>query len=355
MPMRLLVTVCLLLVAAVAQAQAQGVHVDTLDLAVPGLTDKAIRVRVYLPPDYQSTQARYDMLYVNDVQDMQAVGMQATLDSLYARGAIRPVVVVAIDMPPDRMAGYGLFDRVKGEAIAAPTKYGAVGANAQAYAQWLTQTLVPAIDARYRSVARADGRAILGWSLGALSAFGIGWQYPELFGRVGAFSPSFWLSAQNTDADAVQATRIVHALVDRSTPMPRPKLFFGVGSKEGTDDRDNDGIIDVLDDTRDLIEGWKAPDGKPRKGLRQFGYAANLDHARKPNRDNAALYLLEGGRHDQPSWARMLPVFLQGIAAVHRRSAGRPGRHFMLGVFYAGLVILSVPAAIASRRPRMSC
>jgi hypothetical protein len=43
----------------------------------------------------------------------------------------------------------------------------------------------------------------------------------------------------------------------------------------------------------------------------------------------------------------LLPVFLVGIAAVHRRSAGRPGRNFMLGVFYAGLVILSVPAAIA--------
>ncbi len=43
----------------------------------------------------------------------------------------------------------------------------------------------------------------------------------------------------------------------------------------------------------------------------------------------------------------LLPVFLQGIAAVHRRSAGRPGRNVMLGIFYAGLVILSVPAAIA--------
>lgn len=43
----------------------------------------------------------------------------------------------------------------------------------------------------------------------------------------------------------------------------------------------------------------------------------------------------------------LLPVFLQGIAAIHRRSAGRPGRHFMLGIFYAGLVILSVPAAVA--------
>ena len=116
----------------------------------------------------------------------------------------------------------------------------------------------------------------------------------------------------------------VHALVERSAPMPRPKMFFGVGSKEETDDRDNDGIIDVLDDARDLIEGWKTPDGKPHKGLRQFGYAANLDHARKPNRDNAALYLLEGGRHDQPSWARMLPVFLRwAYPATTRMPANR--------------------------------
>jgi hypothetical protein len=43
----------------------------------------------------------------------------------------------------------------------------------------------------------------------------------------------------------------------------------------------------------------------------------------------------------------LLPFFLLGLAAVHRRSVGRTARPFMLGVFYAGLVILSVPAAIA--------
>ena len=43
----------------------------------------------------------------------------------------------------------------------------------------------------------------------------------------------------------------------------------------------------------------------------------------------------------------LLPFCLLGLAAVHRRSAGRTARPFMLGVFYAGLVILSVPAAIA--------
>ncbi|MBW6397841.1 DUF2232 domain-containing protein [Roseomonas sp. HJA6] len=65
----------------------------------------------------------------------------------------------------------------------------------------------------------------------------------------------------------------------------------------------------------------------------------------------AACWLAFGGPEDAV-WLSvllvlLLPVFLQGIAAVHRRSQGRPGRQIMLGFFYAGLVILSVPAAIA--------
>jgi hypothetical protein len=65
----------------------------------------------------------------------------------------------------------------------------------------------------------------------------------------------------------------------------------------------------------------------------------------------AAAWLVLGGDGDVVTLSillvLLLPVFLQGIAAVHRRSAGRPGRSFMLGIFYAGLVILSVPAAVA--------
>ncbi|NMJ40357.1 hypothetical protein GWK16_03835 [Roseomonas sp. JC162] len=65
----------------------------------------------------------------------------------------------------------------------------------------------------------------------------------------------------------------------------------------------------------------------------------------------AAAWLLFGGEGEVVSLSLLLvlllPVFVQGIAAVHRYSAGRPGRPFMLGIFYAGLVILSVPAAIA--------
>ncbi|WP_244408026.1 hypothetical protein [Roseomonas fluvialis] len=65
----------------------------------------------------------------------------------------------------------------------------------------------------------------------------------------------------------------------------------------------------------------------------------------------AAAWLVMGGDGDVVALSvllvLLLPVFLMGIAAVHRRSVGRPARPFMLGVFYTGLVILSVPAAIA--------
>lgn len=290
-----------LLACASAMAGAAGIDVQELRVDAPGLADAPLRVRVYVPPDYAVTQARYEVLYVNDGQDMEAVAMAATLERLYAGHQITRIIVVAIDMPPDRMAGYGLFDRARGQAIVAQTKYGAVGSDARIYADWLTTTLLPRIDAHYRTRASADGRAILGWSLGALSAFGIGWQYPETFGRVGAFSPSFWLSADNRDARAVQATRIAHRLVAASAPMARPKLFLGVGTREEESDRDSDGVIDVLDDARDLVEGWATADGVVQKGVRQAVRRG----------DEPTLFVLAGGRHEQSSWARMLPVFLQ--------------------------------------------
>ncbi len=60
------------------------------------------------------------------------------------------IIVVADDRAPERMAGHGLSDRAKGQAIAAPARCGEVGANAQAHAQRLTPPLLPASDARQR-------------------------------------------------------------------------------------------------------------------------------------------------------------------------------------------------------------
>ena len=299
-----------------------------IKLAAPGVSPQPLRVRVLPPPGYRAHSiTRYPTLYVNDGQDMEAVGLQATLDDLYRHHQIRPMIVVAIDMPQDRMAGYGVSDRAKGVSIVASTKYGAVGANAQAYSQWLANTLVPYVDAHWQARRSADSRWLLGWSLGAINAFSVGWQYPRSFGKVGAFSPSFWLSTDSSDARAVQATRIAHALVE-TVPPPRDSLFFfAAGDAEEKNDRDGDGIIDVIDDVFDLMQGWAGDGGHMHKGLKQLGYSINVDYATKPDASEAVFYRLPGGEHNQKSWARMLPAFLQWASGTQQDGAMQQQGH----------------------------
>ena len=314
---RMLAQLALIAVGALAAPGARAA-IETLQLAAPGVSPHPIRVRVLTPPGYRRRQAGgYPVLYLNDGQDLEAVGLQEILARLYQQGVIRPMLVVAIDMPEDRMAGYGLSDRGRRAAVVAPTKYGPVGANAHAYSEWLPKVLVPRIDSGWATRREAGSRYLLGWSLGAINAFSVGWQYPELFGKVGAFSPSLWLSARAEDAAAVQDSRIAHALVDASTWQARPRMFFAVGTGEETDDRDGDGVIDVLDDTLDLMEGWTDTGGKARKGLRQLGYVLNTDYAAHPDRAPAVLYRLPAGEHNPRSWARMLPTFLRWADGVH--------------------------------------
>lgn len=299
--------------SAVARAPAR---MDVLQVEAPGVAPSPLRVRVLLPAGYRSdAPTGYPVLYVNDGQDMEAVALRETLAALIADGSVRPVIAVAIDMPPDRMAAYGLSDRAAGRSVVAQTRFGPVGANAQAYSEWIVKTLVPLIDARYRTRRAPDARTMLGWSLGALNAFNLGWNYPEVFGRVGAFSPSFWVPGDSSTPDTSQRTRLVQRMVDRSASRPELKLFFAVGDKEETNDRDHDGVIDAVDDVHDLIDGWQVSGQLVAKGLRQIGYRVDLDPAARATHDAVALYALQGGEHNQKSWALMLPVFLRWDSA----------------------------------------
>lgn len=292
---------------------------ETLSFDAPAIDADGLRVRVFLPPGYDPrAQVGYPVLYLNDGQDAEAIALQATLNALIDRGEIRPLIAVAIDMPEDRMGAYGFSDRAAQRSLVAPLRVGAIGTQAHAYSEWVATRLVPAIDARYRTRARPDARTILGWSLGGANALNLGWQYPEVFANVGAFSPSLWLSPAPDEIAGIQASRFAQRMIAVGQYHPGSRFFFAVGDAEETDDRDGDGVIDVLDDTRDLIDGWRVSgDAEPRaKGLRQLGHSVNLDHAAKAVRADASLYVLPGGTHAQTAWAQMLPVFLRWAHAM---------------------------------------
>jgi len=299
-------------VAASADDAATAATTDTLALAAPGISPRPMSVHIHLPPGYaRDATTRYPVLYVNDGQDWDAVGVDATLAQLYRDGAIRPVIVVAIDMPPDRMGAYGLSDPGAHRSLVANTRYGPVGAIADAYSRWVVEQLVPHVDAHYRTRPDPADRTVLGWSLGALNAFNLGWQYPKVFGRVGAFSPSFWVSSERQDATASLRTRLAQRMVDRSGKRVGARFWFAIGDSEDTDDRDGDGLNDAVDDLRDLILGYRAGDGFRTRGLADLGYTTDMAAAEHAPRDaEVAYFLLRNGHHNQDAWKQMLPPFL---------------------------------------------
>lgn len=300
------------LLRAAPVAPADAISVTRFQLEAPAFAPERITVDVYLPPGYAGSHARYPVLYANDGQDMPAVGLLPTLQSLYRQQAITPVIVVAVHMLHDRAAAYGLSDRYRARSVVGGSRIGAIGTRAQDYSNWLATQLVPWVDAHYRSQAAPQGRTVLGWSLGALNAFNVAWQYPQTFGRLGAFSPSFWLSASRQDAAAVQRTRLAQFMVAHTARPPRLKMWFAVGDAEETDDRNHDGINDAVQDVEDLLQGYREGGTLRARGLRQRGYRVDMDGARHVDpRADAVFFLLPGGHHNQTAWKAMLPPFLR--------------------------------------------
>ena len=318
--------------ATPAESTAQPATIEILHLDATAFAPEQVEVAIHLPSGYDPSGARaYPVLYLNDGQDAEAVHLADTLARLHADDSIQPVIVVAIHMLPDRMGTYGLSDRGAGHAVVAQTKYGPVGARAHDYSEWVARTLVPYVDAHYRSNPTPGARAILGWSLGALNAFNLGWQYPEVFGRVGMFSPSLWISADRGDVESIQRTRLAQEMVDSSEARHGLKFFFAIGTDEDSDDRDGDGINDPIDDARDLIGGYTSPDGSHQRGLIDLGYrsapvASAGDAGSGTTRADIAYLSLPDGEHNQAAWARMLPHFLQWAYAPRAPALDATGR-----------------------------
>ena len=125
-----------------------------------------------------------------------------------------------------------------------------------------------------------------GFSLGALMALDMAWSHPKIFEKVGVFSGSLWWRTidQSDPEYNDDVHRIMHQRIRSGNFQPGLKFFFQCGNKDETNDRNKNGVIDSIDDTRDLI-----------KELVSKGYQVPTDIA----------YLeMEDGAHDVPTWGR---------------------------------------------------
>lgn len=251
------------------------------DVLASRFLERDVALSVLLPPAAGPGVAPYPVLYLNDGQDLERLRLQATLDALYARQAVRPFVLVAIHANENRMQEYG---------TAGHADYNGRGSRAGAYARFVLEELRPFAQAHYQAAADPLAAVVAGFSLGGLSAFDLAWHHPEAFARAGVFSGSFWWRQRAVGAGYTPADRIMHALVRAGRPHPSHRFWLQTGTLDERGDRNENGVIDSVEDCLDLVEELIKSDLDAFQAIRYVQ--------------------VEGGRHHPDTWGRVMPDFL---------------------------------------------
>jgi len=243
--------------------------------------DRMVTIECFLPGQLTSLEG-VPLLLINDGQDMETMGFKSILERLYEDELVSPVLFVAIHASADRKMEYG---------TARQADYLGRGAKAQAYTLFILDELLPHLRQAF-NVSRFHELAFAGFSLGGLSALDIVWEHPELFSTAAVFSGSLWWRQRGLDDGYEESRdRIMHKLIRAGHYHPGLKFFFSTGSLDETADRNNNGIIDSIDDSLGVIEE-----------LVKKGYSA-ADDIRYIN--------YEDGKHDVQTWGRAMPEFLK--------------------------------------------
>lgn len=258
-----------------------GIIVETVELPSEAL-QRTITINFYGPANNPG-DSPLGLLLLNDGQDIEAMGFDKMIAYLLQTETITPLLCVGIHCGEERLQEYGM--------ISSPDFKGR-GAKAGLYRQFILEELLPFIYERYNNIVFNE-TAIAGFSLGGLSALDLAWNQPDLFSKVGVFSGSLWWRTKDRkNKDFNEATdRLMHGQIRQGKYDPRLKFFFQCGELDETEDRNNNGVIDSIDDTLDLMrellaKGWI--EGK------------NMHYLQLPD-----------GKHDIRSWAKALPVFLK--------------------------------------------
>lgn len=169
-------------------------HVELIDEAfyIPQL-DKTRKVWALLPYNYKDTDLNYPVLYLQDAQNLfnesstfgnWEIDKKLALLAEYGRGNL---IVIAIE--------HGENDRIKEYIF--DNEEVTEGAEGKKYLRFITDTLKPFVDKKYRTKKDRDNTGIGGSSLGALISIYAGFLYPEVYSKLMIFSPSLWVEPNN--------------------------------------------------------------------------------------------------------------------------------------------------------------
>lgn len=241
---------------------------------------RIVDIEVYMPENLLGNEVLH-LLLVNDGQDLAQMQLEESLKSLYAKWLIEPVVTVGIKAGEERLQEYGVANK---------PDFKKRGNKAQLYTEFVLNELLPFLHQEIGKPINGK-KAFAGFSLGGLTAFDVAWNHSDIFDVVGVFSGSFWWRTKDLSEGYTDSDRILHQMIADSKEKPNLKFWLMTGTEDEKADRNQNFIIDSIDDTVDVI-----------KELVKKGF-------QRP--DDIFYYEMVGGKHDVPTWGKAFPKFLE--------------------------------------------
>jgi len=213
-------------------SRAENVFILNDSLGVPNLKGEKVyrKIWVYLPPNHNTSYDPFPVIYMHDGQNLfdketsfaGEWGVDEILNNLFEKTGKGFIVVGIENVGEERINEYSPWKH---------EKYG--GGNGDAYIDAIVKYLKPYIDMNYKTAFAAENTAIIGSSMGGLISYYAGLKYPDVFGKVGVISPSFWFSEE------------VLEYTKENAPSANNRMFFLLGGKEGMT-KEFDSVSSVL-------------------------------------------------------------------------------------------------------------
>jgi pimeloyl-ACP methyl ester carboxylesterase len=265
-------------------------------LQVAGPSDMPRKVHVFLPRDYDPCGAGYPVVYFNDGNTTFWPGgignktwdVATALGALWMANAIPRLIVVAI-VPLDREAEYTHTSWEPNHDCCGVEQYtGYVADHVKAF-----------IDANYHTSTGPADTAILGSSHGGLAAFYMANRRPDVFGKAGCLSSSFWAGLDGIQGGTypggpLSASLLIQDVQSTLSSVTRPRLWIDWGLVR-------DGQFQ-----NDVIEAAATARGKEMVSLLEGTYGYQENHEVFWEEDPM-------GQHDEISWGRRFPAVIKAL------------------------------------------
>ncbi|MFC4720881.1 alpha/beta hydrolase [Geojedonia litorea] len=246
-------------------------QVNTFIIDAPQLqTQKTIWV--YLPKGYNDSNSSYQVIYMHDAQNLfdektSYVG-EWKIDEYLDALETNPSIIVGIE--------HGNEKRIDELTPFTNEKYG--GGKADAYLNFIIETLKPVVDSTYRTLSSKENTIIWGSSLGGLTSLYAVLKYPATFGKAGVFSPAIWINKDE-----------LFRFIASSNIDSNKKFYFLVGSEEG---KSTDSISIMVTDQHEIVKLLK------EKGV---------------NNNHIIDRVIPEGHHNETLWSTNFPEAYQWL------------------------------------------